>query len=110
RAMSRASTVIKEGVRIIQGTPTSPLQKPTLFLNIVRHTVPGEPPRTIASLSMARPGRAGYVIKELIADLAVEPKAAVEKAVAIAKRGDVEEIYLNADLSKLPFLKSAAAG
>jgi len=108
--MSRASTVIKEGVRIIQGTPAAPLQKPTLFLSVRRHSVPGQPTRTTASLSMARPGRAGYVIKELIADLELDPKAAVEKAVAIARRGDVEEIYLNADLSKLPFVKSAAAG
>lgn len=108
--MARSSMIVKEGVRIIQGTPKAPLQRPTLFLSVLQHTVLGQPTRTTASLSMARPGRAGYVIKELIADLELDPKAAVEKAVAIAKRGDVEEIYLNADLSKLPFLKSAAAG
>lgn len=102
--------VIKEGVRIVQGTPAAPLQKPALFLSVRRHTAPGTPARTTASLSMARPGRSGYVIKELLADLELDPKAAVEKAVAIAKRGDVEVIYLNADLSKLPLMTAAAAG
>lgn len=108
--MSRSPMLIKQGVRIIQGTPVTPLRKSALFLSVRRVALPNQPVRTMASLSMARPSRAGYVIKELIADLELEPKAAVEKAVAIAKRGDVDEIYLNADLTKLPIVTAAAAG
>jgi hypothetical protein len=101
--------VIKDGVRIVQGTPAAPLTGPALFLNLLRVSAPGRPPRTTASLAMARPRRSGYVIKELIPDLELNPKEALDKAIAIAKRGDVPEIYLNADLSKLPLPQRASA-
>lgn len=100
--MSQGSMVMKEGVRVVQGTPDAPLRGPALFLRIRRVAVPGKPPRTTASLSTARPGHAGYVIKTLIDDMELGPKEALEKAIAIAKRGDVAEVYINADLSKLP--------
>ena len=104
------SKVVKDGVRIIQGTPTEPLTRSTLFLRMWRVTVPGEPPRTHAQLSMARPGPDGYVVKELIPDMELDPQAALDKAVAIAKRGEVAEIYLNADLSRLPQPRARAHG
>lgn len=107
--MSQGSMVIKEGVRVVQGTPDAPLQGPALFLKIRRIPVPGKPPRTTASLATARLGYAGYVIKDLIEDMELEPKEALAKAIAIAKRGGVGEIYVNADLSKLPGLKPASA-
>jgi hypothetical protein len=56
---------------------------------------------------MARPGPQGYVIKELIPDMELEAQAALDKAVAIAKRGEVPEIYLNADLTRLPRARAA---
>ena len=59
---------------------------------------------------MARPGPQGYVVKELIPDMDLEPQAALDKAVAIAKRGGVGEIYLNADLARLPRTATRAAG
>jgi hypothetical protein len=100
-------SAVKDGVRIIQGTPAHPLERPTLFLRMWKVTVPGKPPRTLASLSMARPSSAGYVIKDLIPEIDTPPQAALDKAVAIAKRGDVSEIYLNADLANLPRLPLA---
>jgi hypothetical protein len=100
--MTQGSTLIRDGVRIIQGTPTAPLRSATLFLSMWRVSKPGEPARTRAALSMARPGPQGYVVKELIPDMELEAQAALDKAVAIAKRGEVPEIYLNADLNRLP--------
>jgi hypothetical protein len=99
--MAQGSTLVRDGVRIVQGTPAAPLNRATLFLTILRVTKPGEPARTRASLSMVRPGPQGYVIKELIPDMELEAQAALDKAIAIAKRGEVAEIYLNADLSRL---------
>src|SRR5690606_35208579 len=106
--MSQGSMVMKEGVRVVQGTPEAPLRGPALFLRIRRIAVPGKPPRTTASLATARPGHAGYVIKDLIDDMELEPKEALAKAIAIAKRGGVEEIYVNADLTKLPGRRAAS--
>lgn len=107
---SQGSSVVKEGIRVVQGTPTRPLTVPTLFLRVLRVGSPGQAQRTVASLSVARPGATDYVIKELIPDMELDPKAALEKAIAIARRGDVAEVYLNADLSKLPRQSLAAAG
>ena len=100
--MAKGSTLVKDGVRIVEGTPAAPLRGATLFLSMWKVSKPGEPVRTRAALSMARPGPQGYVIKELIPDMELEPQAALDKAVAIAKRGEVPEIYLNADMTRLP--------
>lgn len=103
--------VVKDGIRVFKGTPAAPIVRPTLFLRIWRITggaVPG-PERTFASLHVARPGRGGYVVKELIPGTELAPNAALEKAVAIARRGDVAEVYVNADVDKLP-LRRAASG
>ena len=94
--------MVKNGVRITQGTPTAPLQRPTLFLRMWRSVPPDGPARTLATLAMARPAQEGYVVKTLLADMELAPNEALDKAVAIAQRGDVAEIYVNADLSKLP--------
>lgn len=107
---SQGASIVKEGIRVVQGTPTDPLSGPTLFLRLVRIEAPDGKQRTVASLSVARPGARDYVIKELIPDMELDPKAALEKAIAIAKRGDVAEVYLNADLDKLPRQPVAAAG
>jgi len=56
---------------------------------------------------MVRPGREDYVIKELIPDMELEANAALDKAVAIAKRGDASVVYLNADLAKIPQVRIA---
>lgn len=101
-------SAVREGVRILQGTPDRPLDRPTLFLRIWKVESPGKPATTLAALAMARPSRTGYVIKDLIPELESEPKAALDKAIAIARRGDVAEIYLNADLGKLPRLPLAS--
>jgi hypothetical protein len=101
---------MKDGVRVVQGTPQAPLDRPTLFLRVVRISEPGKKPRTLAALSMARPMPGGYVIKELIGDMDLTPSAALEKAIAIARRGEVDEIYVNADLTKLPRAAVAATG
>jgi hypothetical protein len=108
--MPEGSTVMKDGVRVMQGTPASPLQRPTLFLRLWRVAAPGQPQRTLASLAMARPAANGYVIKDLIADMELGAIEALDKAIAIAKRGDVAEVYVNADLAKLPRHSFAAAG
>lgn len=104
------SKVVKDGVWIIQGTPSEPLTRSTLFLRMWRVTAPGEPSRTRAELSMARPSPGGYVVKELIPDMELDPQAALDKAVAIARRGEVAEIYLNADMSRLPQPRARAHG
>jgi hypothetical protein len=97
----QGSKVVKDGVAIIQGTPTAPVTRPTLFLKLWR-VAEGKQLRTRATLFMVRPGGDDYVIKELIPDMELDAKAALEKAVAIAKRGDATVVYLNADLAKIP--------
>jgi hypothetical protein len=100
--MPKGGKLVRDGVKVIQGTPTEPITRSTLLLRMWRVSDPRKPERTFASLYMVRPGRGAYVIKELIADMEFGPQAALDKAVAIAKRGDVFEIYVNADLGKLP--------
>jgi predicted RNA-binding protein YlxR (DUF448 family) len=95
------SKAVKDGVQVIQGTPKAPLTSATLFLRLWRVTE-GKQVRTRATLYMVRPGRSAYVVKELIPDMELDAQAALEKAVAIAKRGDASVIYLNADLAKIP--------
>lgn len=106
----QAATVVMEGVQVIQGTPSKPLRGPTLFLKMWKVIRPPEPDVTLASLCMARPGTDGYIIKDLIPELTCQPKEALDKAVAIANRGDVSEVYVNADMEKLPRLGFAAVG
>jgi len=89
------------GVRVFRGTPQLPLTAPALFLSIRRISEPRKPSYAVASLSMARPGPDGCVLKEMISDMELAPDAAVEKAVDIAVRGGVRLIYLNADLAKM---------
>lgn len=108
--MPEGSTIERDGVRIIQGTPTAPLSRPTLFLRMLRVTSPGGQERTRASLVVARPQAGGYLIKELIPDMELDPRAALDKAVAIAKRGEIAELYLNAKLDDLPVAPKAASG
>jgi hypothetical protein len=105
-----ATKLVRDGVQVIQGTPTEPIVRATLFLRLLRVQGPKKTEVTRASLSMVRPGRGDYVIKELIPDMELGPTAALDKAVAIAKRGDVTTIYLNADLAKLPKPQLVAAG
>jgi hypothetical protein len=103
--------LVRDGVQVIQGTPTEPIARATLFLRLWRTiAAPGKPERTLASLFMVRPGRGQYVIKELIPDMELGPQAALDKAIAIAKRGDVPTVYLNADFAKLPKPRAVAAG
>lgn len=106
--MAKSGRIVRDGVNVIQGTPAEPIGRATLFLRMWRVTTAGKPERTRASLYMVRPGRGEYVIKELIPDMELGPQAALEKAVAIAKRGDVVDIYVNADLTKLPLPRAAA--
>jgi hypothetical protein len=108
--MAQGSKVVRDGVEIVQGTPAQPVTGATLFLRVWRAPRPAAPDRTLASLYMVRPQRGDYVIKELIPEMEATPQAAIDKAVAIAKRGDVNVVYLNADLAKLPRPRSAAAG
>jgi hypothetical protein len=97
----QGSKTVKDGVQVIQGTPTAPIVSPTLFLRLWRVTEDKQV-RTRATLFMVRPGPTDYVIKELIPDMELDPQAALDKAVAIAKRGDASVVYLNADLAKIP--------
>jgi hypothetical protein len=97
----QGSRAVRGGIDVIQGTPTAPLTKPTLFLRLVR-AMQGKVPRTRATLFLVRPGVGDYVIKELIPDMELEPEAALDKAIAIAKRGDAAVVYLNADLTRIP--------
>jgi hypothetical protein len=97
---------VKDGVQVIQGTPTAPITSATLFLRLWRVTE-GKQERTRATLYMVRPGAGDYVIKELIPDMELDAQAALDKAIAIAKRGDASVVYLNADLAKIPKARSA---
>ena len=97
----KGAKAVKDGVQVIQGTPTAPITSPTLFLRLWK-AKEDKAVRTRATLFMVRPGPADYVIKELIPDMELDPKAALEKAIAIAKRGDAAVVYLNADLAKIP--------
>jgi hypothetical protein len=73
-----------------------------LFLTVAKVEEAPNRRRVVATLSMARPSASGYLIKELIADMQLEPESAVEKAIDIALRGGIRDIYLNADLTNLP--------
>jgi hypothetical protein len=106
----QGSKLVRDGVQVIQGTPTDPITRAVLFLKLWRVQPPGKAERTLASLYMVRPGRTEYVVKELIPDMELGPAAALDKAVAIAKRGDVATVYLNADIAKLPKFRAAANG
>jgi hypothetical protein len=97
----QGKTAVKDGVQVVQGTPTAPITRPTLFLRLWRVTE-GKDKKTRATLFMVRPGPGEYVIKELIPDMELDAQAALDKAVAIAKRGDASVVYLNADLDKIP--------
>jgi hypothetical protein len=98
---NKGAKAVKEGVQVIQGTPTAPITSPTLFLRLWRVNE-GKEVRTRATLFMVRPGPTDYVIKELIPDMELDAQAALDKAVAIAKRGGASVVYLNADLAKIP--------
>jgi len=106
----QGSKAVKDGVQVIQGTPKEPITRATLFLRLWRVPGPKKTEVTRATLSMVRPGRTDYVIKELIPDMELGPQAALDNAIAIAKRGDVATIYLNADLAQLPRPQLAATG
>jgi hypothetical protein len=80
-----------------------------LFLRLLR-VGEGKNVRTRATLLMVRPGPADYVVKELIPDMDLEPQAAVEKTIAIAKRGEVGVVYLNADIERIPKRRNVANG
>jgi hypothetical protein len=103
----KGSKAVKDGVQVIQGTPTAPVMGPTLFLRLWKVTE-GKQVRTRATLFMVRPGAGDYVIKELIPDMELDAQAALDKAIAIAKRGDAAVIYLNADLARIPKARAAA--
>lgn len=105
----QGSTAVKDGVQVIQGTPKAPITSATLFLRLWKVTE-GKQVRTRATLFMVRPGATDYVIKELIPDMELEAEAALEKAIAIAKRGDASVVYLNADLARIPKARSVANG
>ena len=106
--MSQQGTkALKDGIQVIQGTPTAPLTGPTLFLRLWR-VQEGKQERTRASLFLVRPGAGDYIVKELIPDMELEAQAALDKAVAIAKRGDASVLYLNADLSRIPKQRNIA--
>jgi hypothetical protein len=105
--MSQQGTkAVKDGVQVIQGTPTEPITSATLFLRLWR-VQEGKQTRTRATLFMVRPGAGDYVIKELIPDMELDAQAALEKAIAIAKRGDASVVYLNADLARIPKARNA---
>ena len=106
--MSQQGTkAVKDGVEVIQGTPTAPLTGPTLFLRLWR-VKEGKQERTRASLFLVRPGPGDYIVKELIPDMELDAQAALDKAVAIAKRGDASVLYLNADLARIPKQRNIA--
>jgi hypothetical protein len=102
----QGSTAVKDGVQVIQGTPTAPLTSATLFLRLWKVTE-GKQVRTRATLFMVRPGVGDYVVKELIPDMELDAQAALDKAVAIAKRGDAAVVYLNADITRIPKSRGA---
>lgn len=106
----QGSKVVKDGVEVVQGTPTAPILRSTLFLRLWRAQGPKKTEVTRAALHMVRPGRGDYLIKELIPDMELGPQAALDKAIAIAKRGDVATVYLNADMNAIPKPRLAVVG
>ena len=68
----KGATAVRDGVQVIQGTPTAPLTRATLFLRLLR-VGEGKNARTRATLFMVRPGPTDYVVKELIPDLDLDP-------------------------------------
>lgn len=108
--MPDGAMIVKDGVRVIQGTPSGPLSGPTLFLRMLKVTSADGRERTRASLAVARPRNGAYLVKELIPDMELDPRAALDKAVAIAKRGQITELYLNAKFDAIPVAQAVANG
>ena len=102
RNVAIKNKLLLSGIRVYKGTPTLPLSQAALFLGIRNSAGDGSRQNTVASLSIARPGLGGCSVKELIADMELDPESAVEKAIDIAIRGEIGLIYLNADLDNLP--------
>jgi hypothetical protein len=75
----QGSKAVKDGVQVIQGTPTVPITAPTLFLRLWR-VGEGKQARTRATLFMVRPGLTDYVIKELIPDMELDAQAAARES------------------------------
>ena len=105
----QGSKAVRDGVQVVQGTPTAPLTGATLFLRLWKITE-GKQVRTRATLYMVRPGLGDYIVKELIPDMELDAQAALDKAIAIAKRGDASVVYLNADLARIPKVRTVASG
>ena len=98
----QGKTAVRDGVQVIQGTPTAPITRPTLFLRLWRVAEGKDAANPSPRCSWFGPDPANTSIKELIPDMELDAQAALEKAVAIAKRGDASDVYLNADLDKIP--------
>jgi hypothetical protein len=103
----QGSKAVKDGVQVIQGTPTEPILRATLVLRLWR-VKEDKQERTRAALYMVRPGHGDYIVKELLPDMDLDAQAALDKTIAIAKRGDVSVVYLNADIDKIPKPRAAA--
>ncbi len=103
------------GVSLIPGTPDKPLEEPALIVKLWRaiKTFPDAPmskaglSHAMASVHMVKPGRAGYVIKQLIRETEMVPDLAIARVVAAAKLNEVSQIFVNADLQRLPLLPCA---
>lgn len=100
--MSIRNKLLNSGIKVFKGNPASPLAEPALFLSIRPSARDGFAENVIASLSSVRPGVGGYSVKELIADMELGPRPAMEKAIDIAIRGEIRLIFMNADLQNLP--------
>lgn len=99
--MSIREKLLNTGIKVFKGNPKIPLASPALFLGITTQDRGGFAGDVVASLTMVRPSADKYEIKELIADMELGPEAAMEKAIDIARRGEIRLIFINADLDKL---------
>src|SRR5262249_2848256 len=69
----KGAKVVKDGIEVVQGTPTGPITRSTLFLRLWKAQGPKNNEVTRAALFMVRPGRGEYVVKELIPDMELGP-------------------------------------
>ena len=99
--MSIKEKLLNSGIKVFKGNPKNPLSAPALFLGITTQDRGGFAGDVVASLTMVRPVADRYEIKELIADMELGPEPAMEKAIDIAMRGEIRQIFINADLDEL---------
>lgn len=97
------------GVTLMSGTPEEPFEYAALVLKLWRPQKKSTTPErglkhghSMASIHIVKPGRAGYVVEQLVPRAEVLPHTILSCVASIAHLMGVSTVYVNADLKGLP--------